>query len=442
MQLIDDTKVFVGKLRKQDFAFYTAAAYLMFEYLRPHVIYSAIDVLPWARLTILIGLFYVLVSGRIKIQGMHVVLFLFMVTAIISSYLSYDTTASFNRLYYIYSWFLIVVFFTACVKNVEQYKLLAILFFLFLFKISLFGARTWTMRGFAFTDWGIQGPSGYFQNSGELSLLMAIFAIMTFAFIYGHKNIHKIYYLVPITAAMTVLGASSRGGQLALAVGVILMVVALGKLRIKNLVFFALIGIAGLSLLPEEQKERFSNMGDDGTSESRLMYWEKGIEMMNDNKLIGVGYYAFSSYFEDNYAPFVQFENFTYRREVAHNSYIQVGSEMGYTGLFLYLLLIWICYRLPRKTRKLLEGKELDDRLSWVPLYCKGMNIALVVYLVGSTFMSVAFYPYLYLFLMLNQVLYNTVKADSGLLAPASPERSHSHVSLGNHPSAQRSQLH
>lgn len=437
MQLIDDAKLYVERLRKQDFAFYTAAAYLMFEYLRPHVIYPTIDVIPWARLTILTGLFFALFTGRVRIQGMHVVLFLFMVSAIISSYLSYDTTASFNRLYYIYSWFIIVVFFTACVRNVEQYKLLIILFFLFLFKISLFGARTWTLRGFAFTDWGIQGPSGYFQNSGELSLLMAIFAVMSFTFIYGHKNVHKFYYLVPLTAVMTVLGASSRGGQLALAVGIVLLMIALGKLRFKNLVFFGLIGIAGLALLPEEQKERFSHMGSDGTSESRLMYWEKGIEMMNDNKLIGVGYYAFASYFEDKYAPYVEFENFQYRREVAHNSYVQVGSEMGYPGLLLYLLLLWICFRLPRKTKKLLEGKELGDRLSWVPVYCTGMNVALAVYLVGSTFMSVAFYPYLYLFLMLNQVLYNVVKTDAQSLASRHPERSYAHGSFNNNPGLQ-----
>lgn len=437
MQLIDDTKQYIRRLRKQDFAFYTAAAYLMFEYLRPHVIYPAVDVIPWARSTILIGLFYVLITGRIRIQSMHVVLFLFLVVAYISSFLSYDTTASFNRIDYILSWFIIVVFFTACVRTVEQYKLLIILFFLFLFKISLFGARTWTLRGFSFTEWGIQGPSGYFQNSGELSLLMAIFAVMSFTFIYGHKKVHKLYYLVPLTAVMTVLGASSRGGQLALAVGIVLLMIALGKLRFKNLIFFALLGIAGLMLLPEEQKERFSNMGSDGTSESRLMYWEKGIEMMNDNKLIGVGYYAFASYFGDNYAPYVEFENFHYRREVAHNSYVQVGSEMGYTGLFLYLFLLWICFSLPRKTKKLIEGKELDDRLSWVPVYCRGMNVALAVYLVGSTFMSVAFYPYLYLFLMLNQVLYNTVKADTKHLALEYPERPYGNVSLNNNASPQ-----
>lgn len=437
MQLIDDFKHFMTRLRKQDFAFYTAAAYLMFEYLRPHAIYSMLDVLPWARLTILTGLFYALVAGRVKIQGMHVALFLFMVVAIISSYLSYDTTASFNRLYYIYSWFIVVVFFTACVKNLEQYKLLIILLFLFLFKMSLFGARTWTLRGFSFTDWGIQGPSGYFQNSGELSLLMAIFAVMSFTFIYGHKNAHKLYYLVPLTAVMTVLGASSRGGQLALAVGIVLLMVAIGKLRFKNIVFFSLLGVAGMTLLPEEQKERFSHMGSDGTSESRLIYWEKGIEMMNDHKLIGVGYYAFPSYFEDKYAPFVEFENFHYRREVAHNSYIQVGSEMGYPGLFLYLLLLWICFRLPRKTKKLLAGKEIDDRLAWVPLYCTGMNVALAVYLVGSTFMSVAFYPYLYLFLMLNQVLYNAVKAETQGLVSAYPERTYAHVSFNNNTSPQ-----
>src|SRR5690625_7277462 len=88
---------------------------------------------------------------------------------------------------------------------------------------------------------------------------MAIFAVMSFTFIYGHKNAHKLYYLVPLTAVMTVLGASSRGGQLALAVGIVLLMVAMGKLRFKNIVFFGLLGVADIALLPEEPKERCSD---------------------------------------------------------------------------------------------------------------------------------------------------------------------------------------
>lgn len=412
MQLLDDVKQTIRGLKSQDFGFYAAASYLFLEYVRPHVIYPQFDFLPWTQIVILLGLTYVVVKGQIRFHGMYVLLFGFLITAYISSLLSYDTEASFARIDYILSWFVVVVFFCSTVRNIEQYKLLTILLLLFLFKMSLFGAKTWMLRGFSFTSWGISGPRGFFQNSGELSLLMAMFAVLSYSFIAGRKDLSKLYYIIPITAVMTVLAASSRGSQLALAIVAILFALQLGKLRIKNLAAIAVIGWIGYSILPDEQKERFSTMGDDATSESRLMYWEKGLEMLNDHPFIGVGYYAFPSYFGDIYAPSVTFENFSYRREVAHNSYIQVGSEMGYIGLTIYLLLILVHFRLTSKARKFAKNLPNNEKLSWVPIYCTGLNMAMLAYLIGSTFMSVAFYPYIYLLLMLSQSLLSVVKAE------------------------------
>ncbi len=409
MQLVNDGKTLLKRLMGHHAGFYLAAAYLFFEYFRPQVIYTWIDVLPWARIIILSGFFYVIAKGHVKLQGMHWLLFTFMCLVFVSTYFSFDRIASLNTIDYIISWVVIVVFFTAAVRNLEQYKVLLILLFIFLFKMSFFGARTWATRGFGFADWGISGPKGFFQNSGELSLLMVVFTAMSLGFILGHKNVNKIYYLVPITAAMTVLASSTRGSQLALAVVAVLFLLCYGKLRIKYILAFSVIAWIGFALLPEEQKDRFRDMGQDDTSESRLTYWEKGWEMMNNHKLVGVGYYAFPSYFEHHYAPYIQFENFTYRREVAHNSFIQVGSEMGYPGLIVYLLLLWQCYKLNKKSQKYANANPNNASISWVPSYCTGQNIALAGYVVGSLFMSVAFYPYLYLFLMLAASLHQVI---------------------------------
>jgi O-antigen ligase len=411
--IIQDVKTYISELKKQDAAFYAAAAYLIIEYVRPHTIFPAIDILPWTPLILLVGFASILVNGKMKIQTTHVIVFLFMCVTLLSTYYSYDRASSMKRIDVIISWFLVVFMFTNCVKSLHQFKLLLILFFLCIFKMSFFGARTWAMRGFGFTSWGISGPSGWFQNSGELALLMVIFAAMSYGYLIGNNVKTKIYYLAPITAVMTVIAASSRGSQIALAVIGILAALIIGKLKLKNLLVFAFVGWLGFTLLPAEQKERFSTMGNDGTSESRLMYWEKGIEMMHDHKWIGVGYYAFPAYFSTYYAPYITFENFTYRREVAHNSLVQVGSELGYTGLFFYLWMVFHCFILSRRAREL--SKKLPDMeaVKWIPKYTICMDLAVVGYLIGSFFMSVAFYPFIYLFLMLNQSLFNSLKTES-----------------------------
>ena len=159
------------------------------------------------------------------------------------------------------------------------------------------------MRGFAFADWGLAGPRGYFQNPGELAIQMLMFAPMSLFFIQGIKRHLKkwqeyMLYLLPITAALTVIGTNTRGGQLALAAQVVALVMTT-KHRIKIFFVVAFIVVSGWQLLPEEQKLRFESSGEDLTSVQRLLYWEHGWQMMKDHPLLGVGYFNFPRYFTE-----------------------------------------------------------------------------------------------------------------------------------------------
>lgn len=407
-----DLKSFIGELRNQDFAFYAACAYLIFSYLRPQAIYPALDFIPWTQVTIVLGLIYLAIKRRLKIQSSHTILFIFFLVILASCFNSQYPDVSFNKLSVIYIWLIEVFFFTNCIRTPSQFRAITILLFLILFKMSFFGARTWVGRGFGFTKWGIAGPSGFFANSGEFSLLMAMLAVMSLAFIFGHKNTSKIYYILPLTAIMTVLGASSRGGQLALAIGGLVLLVWIGKIRLKNIIILVLGACIAFSLLPEQQKERFRNIGSDATSESRLIYWEKGLEMMNEHKLLGVGFYGFRPYFSEHYSGTTDSTLASHRSEVAHNSLIEVGAATGYLGLAFYCWMLYLCHHLNRKTRKLFLRREHNVQDDWIYRYTIGLDVALIVYFIGSFFMSVAFYPYIYLLIMLSQSLYNATIKD------------------------------
>lgn len=413
ISLRQELKNFVSAIRAQDFGFHMAAAYMVFSYLRPQEIYPALGFLPWTQLSILGGLIFAGMKGYIRFQSSHTSVLLLFAVALISCYQSYYSDYSFSKIDVIIIWLLEMIFFTSCIRTQKQLQLITIVFFIVLFKISFFGARTWVQRGFGFRDYGIAGPSGFFANSGELSLLMAMLAVLSIAFLLGHKPIRRVYFLLPLTAIMTVLAASSRGGQLALACGLLLIMVIIGKLRIKNVVLVVALAFAGLSLLPDEQKQRFSSMGEDNTSASRLLYWEKGIEMANEHPFFGIGYYAFPLYFRDHYSYLLDEDSFLGgRSEVAHNSLVQIGSTMGYIGLACYLYMHALCLSLTRKARKNLQAEaEKGSALRWTYLYSIGLDISLVTYFIGAFFMSVAFYPYIYLQLMFSQSLYNSSKS-------------------------------
>lgn len=402
---------FYNECKSQDFAFYMAALYLIFSYLRPQAIYPTLDFLPWTQLSIVSGIIYLQLQGRLRVQSIHIITFVFFLVIVASSYYSHDPEFSFSRLHVPYTWLIEMFFFTSCIKNSQQFRLLTILFFLILFKMSFFGAKTWVMRGFGFTGWGIAGPPGFFANSGEYSLLMAMLAIMSLGFILGHKNFNKLYYVLPLTAVMTVLGASSRGGQMALIAGLIIVAFAIGKIRFKSIVLVLFSGYMIFLIMPDEQKERFTDMGGDNTSISRLMYWEKGVEMMNENPFFGVGYYTFAQYFSDNYSYLKDDDSYLGKRnEVAHNSFVEVGSTLGYSGLACYVGMILICYFQNRAVRKRMKSIEYGPSEQWIYHYSIGLDATMVVYVVGSFFMSVAFYPYIYLLMMFSQSNLNGVK--------------------------------
>ena len=404
-----------------------AALYLIFSYMRPQVLFPVINFLPWTQITIVAGLIYLIVKGRFKIYDIHFSLFVFCLI-VVSSFLSLYPDISFRKLHVIFIWLGEVIFFTNCVQSLKQFKLLTILFFIILFKMSLFGAKTWISRGFGFTGWGIAGPDGFFANSGEFSLLMAMLAVMSFAFIVGSKDtinkegktetktIKKLYFLLPLTAVMTVMGASSRGGQLALLAACFYVAAVLFKIRIKTLVLVVLAIVITINLIPEQQKARFSTAGSDDTSVARLAYWKAGIEMANKYKFFGTGYYTFSQYFSDHYtSPFEDNGSGYYRKEVAHNSFVEVGSTLGYIGLIWYSWLIFLCYKTNKITRRILKSnKSTDKYLNWIYCYSIGLDAAIIAYLIGSFFMSVAFYPYIYFLIMFSYSLKTCVTKELG----------------------------
>lgn len=411
--LIKDIKKFYRDCMDQDFGFYMVVAYLVFSNLRPQAIYPALDILPWTQLCIVAGLVYSGMQKQLRFQRSHFAILMFFLATLVSSFFSQYQGYSLERLDFVYIWLVEALFFTSCIKNIKQFRLATIVFFILLFKISLFGARTWVERGFGFRDYGIAGPHGFYENSGELSLLMVMLAVMSIAFLAGQKEARKTYYVLPLTAIMTVLAASSRGGQLALVVGLIVMSVYSGKLKLKNLLIMIVAGWLIYTVIPDEQKERFREAGEDNTSQSRLLYWEKGLEMLEEYPLLGVGHAAFPLYFEDHYSDLLP-EDAAYsaRREVAHNTLVQVASSMGYIGLVMFLWMYWVVFSLNRQTRKLIKMHKDILSVGWIRHYSKGLDVAMVTFFVGSFFMSVAYYPYIYFMLMFSQAMKNSVEKE------------------------------
>lgn len=382
--------------RSESFAFWMVCAYLFFEYVRPQSIYPVIDFLPWAQLFIIGAIFGCFADRTVRwvSSPINKLLIIYLIVILISSYLAYFPNVSFDNLDRYYPWVIIYFIIINIINSKRRFFIFISIFLVASFKLSLSLSITWAQRGFAFTDWGLMGPQGFFQNSGELAIQMLVFWPIAWAFAHMMKpNISRLWYmalmLMPITAIMVILGASSRGAQLALLFQIVLMNYRyIFRPKILGAIVIALALI--WNFLPEEQKQRFETMGQDETSRQRLLYWENGMEMIKDNPIIGVGYFNFAPYFERYYPEDVILG----RAELPHNIFIQVGTDAGILGLIVFIGLISISYIKSRRFE--LDGCEKNQRLAG-----KCANLSLLGFVVAGQFVTVTYYPFLWVHLAL-----------------------------------------
>lgn len=382
--------------KSESFAFWMICAYLFFEYVRPQSIYPAIDFLPWTQLTVIGALIGCFADRTVRwvSSSVNVLLILFLVTILMSSVFAYFPSISFRKLENYYLWVIIYFLIINIVNTRKRFFIFLCVFLVASFKISLSLAIVWAKRGFSFTDWGLSGPPGFFQNSGELAIQMLVFWPIAWAFAYSLKpHISKTWYwllmLMPITAIMVILGASSRGGQLALVVQLVVMNYRT-VFKPKVLISCGIALVLLWTFLPEEQKDRFRTMGEDRTSQQRILYWENGIEMIKEHPFLGVGYFNFVPYFERYYSDDVLFN----RAELPHNIIVQVGTDTGVIGLLIFIILIVSAFRKSKNFR--IHRCENNQKLIGI---CA--NISLVGFLVAGQFVTVTYYPYLWIHLAL-----------------------------------------
>ncbi|WP_339668552.1 O-antigen ligase family protein [Dasania marina] len=390
-------------VKDEGFSFWMICCYLFFEYVRPQSIIPALDFLPWAQLFIIFsGVGWLFEKNR-RWVGVpaNKWMVIFFIVIILSSLFGMSPATSYSRLADFYLWLIIYFLIINIVTTEKRLFVFLLIFIVASFKLSLFGAKTWAFRGFGFTKWGIMGPPGFFQNSGELAIQMLIFFGLSWYFYIAIRKYLTgvrlfLVRLFSVTAAMTVLGASSRGGQL----GLVVQILMTGRVKVRFLAGIICVGMLGFWLMPQEQIERFQSIGEDKTSIQRMMYWENGWEMMKDNPVLGVGYYNFQPYYERYYPNDLLYK----RAQLPHNIFIQVGADLGFTGLIVYLILIGQVFITGRRVR------AICDKDSFIYLISKGVEVGFVGFIVAGLFVSVTYYPFMWIQLAIMSSISNIAK--------------------------------
>lgn len=376
---------------RQPPSFWLVCLYLFFEYVRPQAIYPWINILPWAQIVLIAAPIAILLEGKSLIPRSPLTwaMGLFSVAVVVSILGAQDPSLGWDKFSVYINWVVAFVLIASAATSQVRFFLFLLLFLLVSFKMGQHGVRSFVAGGFGFSAWGATGGPGWFHNSGEFGIQMCIFFPMSLYFIAALRERWgkgKLLLLAsfPASAVISIVASSSRGALVGLAAVGLWMLVR-SRYRIRGLVGLALLAGSVWLVLPAEQKERLSVMGDDGTSQNRLTYWAEGIKTIRQYPISGVGY--------ENWQPYS-------RRTgggggLLHNIFLQAGAELGLFGLGSLLLLVGTSFVVTARIRK--RARVVGGPSGrFADLTARGLDGAMIGFLVSGSFVTVLFYPYLW----------------------------------------------
>ncbi len=397
-------------LKTQSASFWLICIYLFFEYVRPQSVWPVIDVLPWSQ-TVLVLCAVTLLMEKTKLAIPTVAgaaLLIFTSVLLLSSITAYRpdvSRANLTNLEGYLIWLVIILLIINVVRTESRFVVFMLLFLLCSFKMSQHGFTVFVQRGGSFAGYGATGAPGFFRNSGEFGIQMCVFIPLSLAFIWALRDRwprwkRMVLYSFPFTGMVAIVATSSRGAMVGIAVVAVWWWVAVNRRRrIKGLVWAGVLIFATFAIVPQESRDRFSAMGDDDMSTQRIVRWREGIEMARRHPILGVGYANWTVYHQDNFEPGGEYESL-----LVHNIFVQVGAELGYTGLLAFLFMIAAKFKVNAKTRELARRTPGDNRFLYAMAY--GLDGAMVGYLASGFFITVFYYPYFWINLAMTIALH------------------------------------
>jgi O-antigen ligase len=187
--------------------------------------------------------------------------------------------------------------------------------------------------------------------------------------------------------------SGSRGGFIALFAVVAFVVLRFKAIPLKwRLSATALVAVTLLITASGQYWQQMGTIASDTdynhTSESgRLQIWSRGIGYMFQNPVLGLGPGNFQTA-EGTLAPLARRQQFGIgvRWNAPHNSFVQVGAELGIPGVVLYIAMIASAFRALHRSAALTPA----------------LTASLLGFVVGSFFLSLAYSEMLYTLVALS----------------------------------------
>lgn len=237
----------------------------------------------------------------------------------------------------------------------------------------------------------------------------------------------KLFAAALIFACLLVpVGTEARTGLLCVGVLATLLMRS-AKNRVLYLAAAAFAGLVAIPFLPQSFTERMGTIENhqaDQSASTRLAVWQWTLDYVKDHPM-GGGFNAYLGNeltFETVAAQTagstttLSTQTITDKARAYHSSYFEMLGEQGWLGLALWLWLNLLGIWQMEKIRRRWRGREGADERWQAPL-AEALQQGLIIYMVGSLFVGIAFQPFIFMLAGLQCALWSWCRIHDGKAA-------------------------
>ncbi|WP_286830048.1 MULTISPECIES: putative O-glycosylation ligase, exosortase A system-associated [Kordiimonas] len=236
----------------------------------------------------------------------------------------------------------------------------------------------------------VEGAGGMMGDNNQLAVAMAMsLPLALYFFQHPPKPFLKWPALgLALCFAISVVGTQSRGGFAALA-AVSFMLLMKTKRKFTAIVVMAVLASGGYYFAPDSWKNRIESSEkttEDSSFRGRVVMWKFSSNLADDNPIEGGGFDVF-------YVPRARelYMSPGERARAPHSIYFEVLGEHGYTGLVLWLTILFTGWYAGGTAAKRYRSYE---HTRWLGDLCAACQLSLVAYAAGGLTVNIATFDY------------------------------------------------
>lgn len=386
-------------------AIYGVVFVIMVSVCRIHEVIPGLAVLKLGKVAFGLAVVLYLISPKrndlqfISSQQIKYICYLFLL-GLLSTLFSFWPGKSLNFMFFNFLSSLVLLFLLT--KVTATYADLKKIFWGIAVSLTLLGLKTLSSDAERATS----GGGSY--DSNDMAFIMVVFLPTFYFHVKNELGIRRwLLVLMMIIAFAVIISTQSRGGFLGL-VSILVAIAMKEKVGLfRFAVFCGILALAFSFFAPVGYSERITsifkphedyNMTDGG---GRIEIWKRGFQLMLENPVLGVGPFVFEV--AESTKHIDESTGTTGKWSVAHNSFVQIGTELGFPGLLLFIMILVTSIR---SLRRLQRDLPKDAELYWI---INALEVGFYGYIVCGFFLSQAYSAALFLLVGLTVVVSNMV---------------------------------